>query len=223
VLQSAIKRHAKFLQQVRLPYFNVPISVLVQTRKTITVYGFTTCHYMPVIELPEMFLVIRVTLPHVLCTINMYGTVWAATHRPANQPFCRSWWNLLFLRKHSIAQGHTLCSIPCKLLTWRVKLPLCTPWRYKGVEAQLYSFLTSALDRSEWSALDPVRFIPGEECRYPLNKRLFGPQSRCRWFGWDKNCCCCRVLNAGSLSWWSYPHVDCTLKRKLRKHVLLAF
>jgi hypothetical protein len=45
-------------------------------------------------------------------------------------------------------------------------------------------FLTSALDGGEWSASRPCRFIPrGKSPRYPLDRRLGGPQGRSRRCG----------------------------------------
>jgi hypothetical protein len=42
-----------------------------------------------------------------------------------------------------------------------------------------YSFLTSALDGGEWSASRPGRSLPPEkDLRYPLYRKLGGPQSR---------------------------------------------
>jgi hypothetical protein len=43
-----------------------------------------------------------------------------------------------------------------------------------------YSFLTSALDGGEWSASRPGRALypRGKDPRYPLDRRLGGPQSR---------------------------------------------
>jgi hypothetical protein len=42
-----------------------------------------------------------------------------------------------------------------------------------------YSFLISALDGGEWSASRPSRALPrGKDPRYPLYRRLGGPQSR---------------------------------------------
>jgi hypothetical protein len=42
-----------------------------------------------------------------------------------------------------------------------------------------YSFTTSALDGGEWSASRPGRALPpGKDPRYPLYRRLGGPQSR---------------------------------------------
>ena len=38
--------------------------------------------------------------------------------------------------------------------------------------------LTSALDGGGWSTPRPCRFIPGKETRYPLYRRLCGPQGR---------------------------------------------
>jgi hypothetical protein len=47
-------------------------------------------------------------------------------------------------------------------------------WRYSSTQ-----FLTSALEGSEWSASRPGRFTPqGKSPRYPLDRRLDGPQSR---------------------------------------------
>jgi hypothetical protein len=42
-----------------------------------------------------------------------------------------------------------------------------------------HSFTTSALDVGEWSASRPGRALPpGKDPRYPLARRLGGPQSR---------------------------------------------
>jgi hypothetical protein len=49
---------------------------------------------------------------------------------------------------------------------------------YGGVHVVIHIFLTSALDGGEWSASLPGRFTPGKEPRYPLDRRLGGPQSR---------------------------------------------
>jgi hypothetical protein len=50
----------------------------------------------------------------------------------------------------------------------KVKLPLCLTKHhamkvYWGMEVQLHTFLTSALDGGVWSALRPGRFTPGEK------------------------------------------------------------
>jgi hypothetical protein len=61
------------------------------------------------------------------------------------------------------------------------KLSRYTPWRHMGGEEvySSYSFLTSALDGGEWSASHPgCALPPGKEPRYPLDRRLGGPQSR---------------------------------------------
>jgi hypothetical protein len=39
-------------------------------------------------------------------------------------------------------------------------------------------FLSSTLDGREWSASRPDRFTPGESSGYPMDRTLFGPQSR---------------------------------------------
>jgi len=38
--------------------------------------------------------------------------------------------------------------------------------------------LTYALDRGGWSTSHPGRFTPGKDIRYPLYRRLVGPQGR---------------------------------------------
>jgi len=56
-------------------------------------------------------------------------------------------------------------------------LSLYVPRRHTGeAEVLLYSFITSSPVGSEWWPPCPGRFTPGKEHRYPLNKRLVGPQ-----------------------------------------------
>jgi hypothetical protein len=57
-----------------------------------------------------------------------------------------------------------------------------TPWWRLGERRySSYSLLTSALDGGEWSASRLCRALPrGKDPRYPLNRRLGGPQS---WSG----------------------------------------
>jgi len=51
-------------------------------------------------------------------------------------------------------------------------------WPIGGVEVWLYSFLTTALEGGEWSASRPGRSLPPGKTRYPLYRRLGGPQGR---------------------------------------------
>jgi hypothetical protein len=46
------------------------------------------------------------------------------------------------------------------------------------MEAQVHAYLTSALDGSERLASREDRFMRGEGPRYPLDRRLYGPQRR---------------------------------------------
>jgi hypothetical protein len=50
---------------------------------------------------------------------------------------------------------------------------------YGGTDLQIHIFLTSALDGDELSASRPGRFTPprGKSRRYPLDRRLDGPQN----------------------------------------------
>jgi hypothetical protein len=60
--------------------------------------------------------------------------------------------------------------------------------KYWGMEVYLHAFLTSALDGGQWSASRPSRFTPREGApRYPLDRRLGGPQSRSGHGGEEKN------------------------------------
>jgi hypothetical protein len=58
---------------------------------------------------------------------------------------------------------------------------------YGGVDVQIYIFLTSALAGGEWSLSRPCLFTPrGKSSRYPLSRKLGGPQSRSRRRGEEK-------------------------------------
>jgi hypothetical protein len=48
----------------------------------------------------------------------------------------------------------------------------------RGEEVQLYSFMTTALEGGERSAARPGRSLPTGMTRYPLYRRLGGPQGR---------------------------------------------
>ena len=51
-------------------------------------------------------------------------------------------------------------------------------WPIGWVEVQLYSSMTAALEGGEWSAARPGRILPPGKTRYPLYRRLGGPQGR---------------------------------------------
>jgi len=60
------------------------------------------------------------------------------------------------------------------------------PWRrIAEMEISLHAFLASALDGDELSASCLGHFIRGKSPRYPLDKRLGGPQSR-SWCGGEE-------------------------------------
>jgi hypothetical protein len=73
----------------------------------------------------------------------------------------------------------------------KVKLPLCLTKHhamkaYGEVKVWLHASLTSATDGGEWSASRPCRLHPRKEPRYPLDRRLGGPQSRYECGGGEK-------------------------------------
>jgi hypothetical protein len=57
---------------------------------------------------------------------------------------------------------------------------------YGAVDVQIQIFLTSALVGGEWSASRLGRFTPEKKLRYPLNRRLGGPQRRSERRGEEK-------------------------------------
>jgi hypothetical protein len=57
-----------------------------------------------------------------------------------------------------------------------------------GERCSSYSFLTSALDRGEWSPSRPIRTLPRRKNpRYPFDRRLGGSRSWSRHRGYRKN------------------------------------
>jgi hypothetical protein len=66
------------------------------------------------------------------------------------------------------------------LVLWsKPKQSRYTPWWRLVVRYSSYSFSTSVLDGGEWSASRPGSALPrGKDPRYPLYRRLGGPQSR---------------------------------------------
>ena len=82
--------------------------------------------------------------------------------------------SLLFTKQ----QPNNNCSsllIVCKVQALR--LCTCRAAR-RGVEVQFYSFLTTALEGGEGSASRSGRSLPPGKTRYPLYRRLGGPQGR---------------------------------------------
>jgi hypothetical protein len=57
---------------------------------------------------------------------------------------------------------------------------------YWGSEDKLHTFLIFALDGSEWSDLCCGFFTPGESPWYPLDRRLFQPESQLGCGGEEK-------------------------------------
>jgi hypothetical protein len=78
--------------------------------------------------------------------------------------------------------------IGLKVKVKRVKLSLSVPRRHvMEAEVLLYSFLTLAIDGSEWSASHCGWFAPLKEPFYLLNKRLGGAQGWSICVGEEKN------------------------------------
>ena len=51
-------------------------------------------------------------------------------------------------------------------------------WSRRWVELYLYSSVTAAIEECEWSEARPGRILPPGKTRYPLYRRLGGPQGR---------------------------------------------
>ena len=54
-------------------------------------------------------------------------------------------------------------------------------WPRGWVEVWLHSSMTATLEGGEWSAAGPSRALPSGKTRYPLYRRLGGPQGRSGW------------------------------------------
>ena len=82
-------------------------------------------------------------------------------------------------RQHSLVIGACYNDGLFQLFVlWKKRFPLIHVQRYiRGAESQLHS-LTSTQDRGEWITIYLGRFITGKAHRYPLYRRLGGPQSR---------------------------------------------
>jgi hypothetical protein len=84
-------------------------------------------------------------------------------------------------RRTTIATVYLYCSLVPFYNPPKVSKSRYTPYMRLGERRySSYSFLTSALERGEWSASHPGRDLPpGERAApYPLYRRLGGPQSR---------------------------------------------
>ena len=97
---------------------------------------------------------------------------------------------VLFSRNHNFIQN--------QMKVKNKVIPVHAMKHVGGAEVQLHSFVTSALDKGEWSNSRPDRFTPEKELRYPLNTRLGGPRSRSGRYGEHKNVCPYRDSNAES-------------------------
>ena len=73
--------------------------------------------------------------------------------------------HILIISSHLHLSQNTPHNIPCRQRGW-------------GVEIQLRSFLTSALDRGKSSTPRPGRLTPGKDGQYPLPRWLVWPRGR---------------------------------------------
>ena len=75
-----------------------------------------------------------------------------------------------------------------------------------GINVQLKSFLTLALDVDVWLASRPGRITFGKLLLYPLLRKTVGPQSRSGGFGFgeDKNSLPLPGLESQTTAWSQY-------------------
>ena len=72
-------------------------------------------------------------------------------------------------------RGFSQSESHCSIVSFsKIKVPATQA--HTGVELQIYSFLTSALDGCQRSASHPGHFPPGKERRCKLNWRVGGPK-----------------------------------------------
>ena len=79
--------------------------------------------------------------------------------------------------------------------------PLHDMKAYRGVEVQLHSFLTSALDEGKWSTSRPGCFTPKERTTVLMEQvGWVGPRTSLNVLEKNKISCSCRESNPGSTS-----------------------
>jgi hypothetical protein len=118
--------------------------------------------------------------------IYRHGYTQWSPHAASKQRNCIRCRPLLEYKKNCHARGDgkngQLCKKRFHKYTTIAKLKLShyTPRKPLGERMHSsYSFSTSALDGGEWSASRPAALCPrGKEPRYPLYRRMDGPQSR---------------------------------------------
>jgi len=88
----------------------------------------------------------------------------------------------------------------------QVKLFLVIPRRrIEGVEAELYRFLNSAVEKGEWSNSQPGHFMRGNKTRYTLKRMLDGFQRLSGYFEEKSLLPAVTVLYCTVLYLLSYP------------------
>jgi hypothetical protein len=93
-----------------------------------------------------------------------------------------------YVLKHQETRNMVFVQVQCMLLFWCIKVEVKvkftleqTTKAQRGVEVSSTLSLTSALGGGGWSMPCPGRFTLAWKTRYPLHRRLGGPQSRSGW------------------------------------------
>jgi hypothetical protein len=81
------------------------------------------------------------------------------------------------VQRRSLLQGVMSRTHKAYIIIVKVNVPLTDTKAQMGVEVQLYSFLTSAVEGSGWSAPRPGRFTPWKDPVPTVQEA--GPQGRC--------------------------------------------
>ena len=102
-------------------------------------------------------------------------------------------------------------------------------WLRGWVEVQLYFSMTAALERGEWSTARPGRTLTPGKTRYPLYRRLGGPQARSRRAenlaspGFDPRSVQTVAQSLYRLSYRAHKVLYYQMKKDSQKHFMLSY
>jgi hypothetical protein len=144
-------------------------------------YSNKTPNYLPIaVEILSLYRLCKtIHLPERQCYTDHVG-LRTVTVRIFAKFFSKEHWtqpeNFILLMQRS--------SLLVTLVLRKIKLPLCTPRRHWGISPLIPNFGNG---ESVWTDSRHTILSQGNEPRYPLNRRMDGPQRRCGRFWEEKD------------------------------------